>query len=120
MARSASEEGAIFPRGAAWVDEDRAYNFSLYAQHAESVVVLLFSEDDLVHPLLEYHLDPRVNKTWMVWHCRLAGPEAEARPLLRLPHRRTARFRAGELARLRPAKGVARPLREGAFLPAGL
>ena len=67
----------MFPRGAAWVEEDGAYNFSLYAQHAESVVVLLFSEDDLAHPLLEYRLDPRVNKTWMVWHCRLAGPEAE-------------------------------------------
>jgi isoamylase len=77
MSRSASEEGTVFPRGAAWVEEDRAYNFSLYAQHAESVVVLLFSEDDLAHPLLEYRLDPRVNKTWMVWHCRLAGPEAE-------------------------------------------
>jgi glycogen operon protein len=70
-------EGTIFPRGAAWIEEDRAYNFSLYAQHAESVVVLLFSENDLAHPLLEYRLDPRKNKTWMVWHCRLAGPEVE-------------------------------------------
>jgi isoamylase len=77
MTKSASEEGTIFPRGAAWIEEERAYNFSLYAQHAESVAVLLFSEDDLAHPLLEYRLDPRVNKTWRVWHCRLAGHEAE-------------------------------------------
>jgi glycogen operon protein len=70
-------EGTIFPRGASWVEVERAYNFSLYAQHAESVVVLLFAEDDLFHPLFEHRLDPRVNKTWMVWHCRLAGPEID-------------------------------------------
>ncbi len=70
-------EGTIFPRGAAWIDEERAYNFSLYAQHADSVVVLLFGEDDLFQPLLEYRLDPHLNKTWMVWHCRLSGPEVE-------------------------------------------
>jgi glycogen operon protein len=77
MARKPKAEGTIFPRGASWVEEDRAYNFSLYSHHAEGVVVLLFSEDDLVHPVLEYRLDPRINKTWMVWHCRLSGPEAE-------------------------------------------
>src|SRR5262245_60826498 len=55
--RSASVEGTIFPRGAAWIEEERAYNFSLYAQHAESVVLLLFSEDDLEQPLFEHRLD---------------------------------------------------------------
>ena len=64
-------DGSLLPMGAAWVEAERAYNFSLYAQHAESVVLLLFAEDDPAHPLLEYRLDPRVNKTWNVWHCRL-------------------------------------------------
>jgi glycogen operon protein len=64
--------------GAAWLEEERAYNFSLYAKHAESVVLLLFGADDPAHPLLEYRLDPRVNKTWNIWHCRLKGPEAES------------------------------------------
>jgi glycogen operon protein len=77
MTKSASVEGTILPLGAAWIEEERAYNFSLYSQHAESVVLLIFGEHDLAHPLLEYRLDPRVNKTWNVWHCRLAGPEAE-------------------------------------------
>ena len=77
MARSPYAEGAIFPRGASWVEEERAYNFSLYSHHAESVVLLLFSEDDLDRPVLEYRLDPRINKTWMVWHCRLSGQEVE-------------------------------------------
>src|SRR5690348_2272028 len=75
VARSASTEGTILPLGAAWVEEEHAYNFSLYAQHAESVVLLLFDEDDPAHPFLEYRLDPRVNKTWNVWHCRLGGRE---------------------------------------------
>jgi isoamylase len=76
LGRSAKAEGTILPLGAAWVEDEHAYNFSLYAQHAESVVLLLFAEDDPAHPFLEYRLDPRVNKTWRVWHCRLAG-EAE-------------------------------------------
>jgi glycogen operon protein len=71
-------EGSVLPLGAAWIEEDRAYNFSLYAQNAESVVVLLFGEDDPEHPVLEHRLDPRINKTWNMWHCRVAGPEAES------------------------------------------
>ena len=36
-------DGRIDPLpGAAWVEEEHAYNFSLYAQHAESVMLLLF------------------------------------------------------------------------------
>ncbi len=65
--------------GSSWVDAERTYNFSLYAQHAESVVLLLFAEDDLARPLLEYRLDPRINKTWNVWHCRLGGEAEKAR-----------------------------------------
>ena len=37
----ARSEGTILPMGAAWIESKRAYNFSLYAQHAESVVLLL-------------------------------------------------------------------------------
>ena len=33
--------------------------------------MLLFGEDDPAEPLLEHRLDPRVNKTWHIWHCRL-------------------------------------------------
>jgi glycogen operon protein len=79
MVRSTSTEGTILPLGAAWIEEEHAYNFSLYAQHAESVVLLLFAEDDLARPILEFRLDPRVNKTWNVWHCRLDGNVVEAR-----------------------------------------
>jgi glycogen operon protein len=75
MGTWAATEGAMLPMGQAWVEEELALNFSLFAQHAESVELLLFSEDDPANPLLEYRLDPRINKTWNIWHCRLAGPE---------------------------------------------
>jgi glycogen operon protein len=71
--RSVLAEGMILPLGARWIEEEHAYNFSLYAQHAESIVLLLFAEDDVAVPLLEHRLDPRVNKTWNLWHCRLGG-----------------------------------------------
>jgi glycogen operon protein len=75
--RSTSTDGTILPLGASWVEDEDAYNFSLYARHAESVVLLLFDEDDPYHPLLECRLNPRVNKTWNLWHCRLTGREVE-------------------------------------------
>jgi isoamylase len=70
-----STEGAILSLGSEWIEEERAYNFSLYSQHAESVTLLLFGDDDPATPLLEHRLDPRVNKTWHVWHCRLKEQE---------------------------------------------
>jgi glycogen operon protein len=71
-------EGTILPLGATWVEDEQAYNFSLYAQHAESVELLLFNQDDPTHPFVEYRLDPRVNKTWNVWHCRLVDEALSA------------------------------------------
>ena len=71
MARWNSIEGEILSLGSEWIEEEQAYNFSLYSQHAESVTLLLFGEDDPIQPLLEHRLDPRVNKTWHIWHCRL-------------------------------------------------
>jgi pullulanase/glycogen debranching enzyme len=46
MARWAEAEGAILSLGSVWIDEERAYNFSLYAWHAERVTLLLFGEVD--------------------------------------------------------------------------
>ncbi|MGD0040706.1 MAG: isoamylase [Isosphaeraceae bacterium] len=71
MAGWYTTEGAILFLGAEWIEEERAYNFSIYSEHAERVTLLLFGEDDPAVPLLEHRLDPRVNKTWRFWHCRL-------------------------------------------------
>ena len=73
MAGWYTTEGAILSLGAEWIEEERAYNFSIYSEHAEHVTLLLFGEDDPAQPLLEHRLDPRVNKTWHVWHCRLGA-----------------------------------------------
>jgi glycogen operon protein len=76
--RSSPTDGTILPLGASWIETEHAYNFSLYAEHAESVVLLLFNERELAGPLIEYRLDPRVNKTWNIWHCRVGGEAARA------------------------------------------
>ncbi len=72
----ARSQGEILPPGASWIEAEQACNFSLYSKHAESVVLLLFAADDLDRPLLEFRLDPRVNKTWVMCHCRLGGDVA--------------------------------------------
>jgi len=72
----ASAEGSLLPPGPSWVDEDRAYNFTLYSQQAERVALLLFGPADLARPLVKLDLDPRVHKTWNVWHCRVAEDDA--------------------------------------------
>ena len=71
MQRWPSVEGSILPLGAAWVEEDRAFNFSICAEHAEKVTLLLYGPDDPARPAVVYPFDPRVNKTAYVWHCRL-------------------------------------------------
>ena len=111
-------EGTILPPGASWIEAEQAYNFMLYAEHAESVVLLLFGEDDLARPLLEFRLAPRVNKTWRVWHCRLGGDLARA--VLRLPDRRAPPPPARAVACLRSGEGPPRPLGEGGLHPAGV
>jgi glycogen operon protein len=60
-----------------WVARDATYNFALYSKHAERVVLLAFSEDDLVNPAMRVELDFRHQKTGRVWHCRI--PAAELR-----------------------------------------
>jgi glycogen operon protein len=63
--------GSPNPPGASWVEEQQACNFALYSRHAERVTLLLFGEDDLARPVVVHDIDPRRNKTWDLWHCRL-------------------------------------------------
>lgn len=64
-------EGLPFPLGATRMEEEVAYNFALYSKHAESVTLLLYTESDLVNPVLAYRFDYLRNKTGRVWHCRI-------------------------------------------------
>lgn len=72
MTSWATNEGLPFPLGVSTCLDEDAYNFALYSKHATSVRLLLFSDDSLDAPHLDVRLDPLVNKSGRVWHCRIA------------------------------------------------
>jgi glycogen operon protein len=67
----ATVEGAPFPQGVTWIEDEQAYNFALYSKHADSVTLLLYRAEDAVHPVVTYRLDYLKHKSWRIWHCRL-------------------------------------------------
>jgi glycogen operon protein len=72
MTSWAITEGLPYPLGVSRCPDEAAYNFALYSKHATSVRLLLFSDDDLATPRIELALDPLINKSGRVWHCRVA------------------------------------------------
>ncbi len=77
-------------------------------------------EDDLAHPLLEYRFDPRANKTWNIWHCRL--PEQEAGGARYYAYRIDGPRSngPGSSHAYDPEKVLLDPYCEGGLLPAGV
>ena len=71
MSRWAFVEGSSFPLGMTWIAEEQAYNFALYSKHADRVTLLLYKEDDVIHPVFTYQLDYLRHKSGRVWHCRI-------------------------------------------------
>jgi len=67
----AQKEGTPLPLGATWIEDKQAFNFAVYAEHAESVTLLLYSASDFSSPLLTFQLDFLRNKSGHVWHCRI-------------------------------------------------
>src|SRR5215470_5159864 len=63
-------EGSPLPLGVTWIEEERAFNFAVHAEFAESVTLLLYSAADLVNPLLVLPFDFLRNKSGRIWHCR--------------------------------------------------
>jgi isoamylase len=63
--------GERTPWGSPGSRASKAYNFALHSKDADSVTLLLYREDDVVHPNLTYRLDDRQHKSWGIWHCRL-------------------------------------------------
>ena len=47
-------------------------NFAVFSRHAETVTLVLFRPGDL-EPLVEFPLDPELNRTGDVWHIGLQG-----------------------------------------------
>jgi isoamylase len=64
-------EGSPLPLGVTWIEEEQAFNFAVYAEHAESVTLLLYSSTDLVNPLFTFRFDFLHNKSGRIWHCRI-------------------------------------------------
>jgi isoamylase len=64
-------EGSPLPLGATWVEDEQAFNFALYSEHAESVKLLLYSPDDLVNAVVKFRFDSLNNKSGRIWHCRI-------------------------------------------------
>jgi len=67
----AQAEGTPLPLGATWIEEEKAFNFAVHAEHAESVTLLVYSADDLANPILTFPFDFIRNKSGRIWHCRL-------------------------------------------------
>jgi glycogen operon protein len=66
-----SEEGTPSPLGVTWIPQEQAFNFAVFSEHAESVTLMLFNPDDLVHPSFTFLFDFLRNKSGPVWHCRI-------------------------------------------------
>jgi glycogen operon protein len=73
--RKWEEEGTPLPLGATWIEEEQGFNFAVYAEHAESVTLLLYAADDLANPILTFPFDFLRNKSGKIWHCRLSLDE---------------------------------------------
>ena len=69
-----SIEGLPCPLGVSLSPDGEAFNFALYSKHATSVRLLLFGADDLERATYERMLDPLVNKSGRIWHCRVQLP----------------------------------------------
>ena len=71
-----AQEGTPLPLGATWIARDQAYNFAVFARHAEAIELLLFREDDYGVPSFLLQLDPLRHKSNDIWHCRVSADEA--------------------------------------------
>ena len=67
--------GRPWPLGVEWVEEEDAFNFALYSQHATGVTLLCYSEKDPVKPVFEFRFQYPAHKTGSIWHCRIPPNE---------------------------------------------
>jgi len=66
-----ANEGSPAPLGVNWLDGENAVDFAVYSSRAESVTLLLFTDDDFSRPCFTYRFDYLSNKSGPVWHCRI-------------------------------------------------
>src|SRR5215471_3736156 len=68
-------EGSPLPLGVTWIEQERAFNFAVHAEFAESVTLLLYSASDLVNPVLTLPFDFLHNRSGRIWHRRVPVTE---------------------------------------------
>lgn len=71
-------EGSPFPLGVTWIEEEQAFNFALYSKHATGVTLLLYTQQDVVHPTMQHPLEYLSHKSGRVWHCRLPASRLQS------------------------------------------
>jgi len=69
--RWSQTEGLPLPLGASWVEDEEAFNFAVYAEHAESVTLFLYAAQELTNPTLTFQFDSLRNRSGRIWHCRI-------------------------------------------------
>src|ERR1700680_242770 len=68
------EPGRAHPRGA--IPDASGVNFSVFADRATSVELLLFDDHDDIEPFMTLQLDPDRHKTFHFWHIYVRGLKA--------------------------------------------
>src|SRR5208337_3658170 len=65
----AQAEGSPLPLCITWIEQERAFNFAVHSEHAESVTLLLYAATDLITPLRTFRFDFLRNKSGIaVYH----------------------------------------------------
>jgi len=67
--------GSPWPFGVRWIEEDNAFNFSLYSKYATGVILLCYTEKDPARPVFKFRFQHPVYKTGSIWHCRIPTSE---------------------------------------------
>jgi isoamylase len=109
-------EGTPYPPGAAWIDQDRAYNFTLYSRQAAAVTLLLYA-DDLFNPVARIAFDYLKNKSGRVWHCRVPQSQIGAARYYAYSVEGVSPPQAGD--RFDPQKVLLDPYAHRVFFPPG-
>lgn len=72
-----SKEGSPHPLGVSFISDEDAFNFALYSKNASGVELLLYKENDYDDPAVTVKLDPYINKSQRIWHCRIKRSELQ-------------------------------------------
>jgi len=112
----AESEGSPLPLGVTWIESERAFNFAVHSEHAETVTLLLYSSRDLVNPIRTFPFDFLRNKSGRVWHYRV--PIAEMGDACYYAYS-VSGHAPGQLDSFDPQKVLLDPYAKCVFFPSG-